>query len=65
MPTLKFHETTRTEMMLTPQSSFMEKICGAGSGVTMNSISVSGALTPSDFVDMVIVQKEDSLDSLG
>jgi len=44
-------------MMLTPQSLFVLKVCEAGSGVVMNSISVSGAVTPSTLVAILIVEE--------
>jgi len=50
-------EVRLTEMMLTPQSLFVLKVCEAGSGVVMNSISVSGAVTPSTFVAILIVEE--------
>ena len=40
---LQVQEVVLTEMILTPQSLFILNVSGAGSGVEMNSISVSGA----------------------
>ncbi len=46
-----------TEMILTPQSLFVSKVCEAGSGVVMNSISVSGDIILSNFVAILIVEE--------